>query len=433
MLCDKTDRDMAKKTIQTPRGTRDILPELQAYFDYVEKVFISITKSAGFLKTTTPVFEDTSLFVRGVGKDTDIVEKEMYTFADRSDNSLTLRPEGTASIVRSYLENGMQSLPQPVKLSYFEPMYRYDRPQAGRYREFWQFGFEMIGDKAPIADAIVITTAFRIYEKIGLGNGLRMQINSIGCKLCRPKYLKELTSYYKESVEQLCPDCKKRLNTNPLRLLDCKQKKCQALAEEAPQIVNSLCGECHNHFKEVLEYLDDIGIIYEINPRLVRGLDYYTKTVFEFWSESDGSQNSLGGGGRYDYLVEQLGGKPTPALGFAGGVDRTVEQIISLSAEVGGLEKTDVFVAQIGDEARKKCFRLMNELWADGIEAEGCLDKGAISDQLKIANKVGAKYTLIIGQKEAYDETVIVKEMVSGAQEIVPIDKVIADLRKKLK
>ncbi|MEI6266933.1 MAG: histidine--tRNA ligase [bacterium] len=424
---------MSKKSLQKPRGTRDILPELQAYFDYLEKIFLSITKSAGFSKTTTPVFEDTALFVRGVGSDTDIVEKEMYTFTDRSENSLTLRPEGTASIVRSYLENGMQSLPQPVKLSYFGPMYRYDRPQAGRYREFWQFGFEMIGDKSPIADAVVITTAFRIYEKVGLGSELRMQINSIGCKQCRPKFLKELTKYYQDSVSQLCPDCKNRLKTNPLRLLDCKQKGCQALAEEAPQIVNSLCDECHNHFKEVLEFLDEIGIIYEINPRLVRGLDYYTKTVFEFWSESDGSQNSLGGGGRYDYLVEQLGGKSTPALGFAGGVDRTVEKIMAINPDIDGIENIDIFVAQIGNEARKKCFRLMNNLWADGIEAEGCLDKGAISEQLKAANKVGAKYTLIMGQKEAYDETVIVKEMLSGAQEIIPIEKVIADIKNKLK
>ncbi len=424
---------MAKKIIQNPRGTRDILPEMQAYFDYLEKVFYSITRAAGFSKITTPVFEDTALFVRGVGKGTDIVEKEMYTFADRSENSLTLRPEGTASIVRAYLQNGMQSWPQPVKLSYFEPMYRYDRPQAGRYREFWQFGFEMIGDKAPIADAVVITTAYRIYDKLGLGENLRMVINSIGCAECRPKYLKELTRYYKGHDAELCEDCKNRLSTSPLRLLDCKKRACQALAEEAPQIINSLCNDCHDHFGEVLEYLDEVGIVYEINPRLVRGLDYYTRTVFEFWSESDGSQNSLGGGGRYDMLIEQLGGKSTPALGFAGGVDRTVEQIMSLDIDLDVSDSTDVFVAQLGDEARKKCFRLMNDLWAEGIDAEGCLDKGAISDQLKAANKVGAKYTLIMGQKEAYDGTVILKEMISGSQETMPVELVAADLKKKLK
>ncbi len=424
---------MSKKIIQNPRGTRDILPETQAYYDYVERVFYTITRGAGFQKISTPVFEDTALFVRGVGEGTDIVEKEMYTFTDRSDNSLTLRPEGTASIVRAYLQNGMQSWAQPVKLSYLEAMYRYDRPQAGRYREFWQFGFEMIGDKAPIADAVVITTAYRVYDKLGLGDSIRMQINSIGCTECRPKYLGELTKYYKTQEEKLCEDCKKRLVSSPLRLLDCKKKACSQLAEEAPQIINSLCQDCHDHFSVVLEYLDEIGIVYEINPRLVRGLDYYTRTVFEFWSESEGAQNSLGGGGRYDSLIEQLGGKATPALGFAGGLDRTVELLLAKGIEITTDEKTDVFVAQLGDEARKKCFRLMNELWAAGIDAEGCLDKGAISEQLKAANKVGARYTLLMGQKEAFDGTVIVKEMASGNQETIPVDKVSAELRNKLK
>ncbi len=424
---------MAKKIIQTPRGTRDILPETQVYFDYVEKVFESVVSSAGFAKITTPVFEDTNLFVRGVGEGTDIVEKEMYTFKDRSDNSLTLRPEGTASIVRAYLEDGMQSWSQPVKLYYFEPMYRYDRPQAGRYREFWQFGFEMIGDKSALADAVVITTAYRIYEKLGLKDTLSMQINSIGCSECRPKYLRELTKYYKENEKELCADCKKRFVTNPLRLLDCKEKRCQALAEEAPQILSSLCPACHDHFKEVLEYLDEIGILYEINPRLVRGLDYYTRTVFEFWNGNDGAQNSLGGGGRYDKLVEILGGQSTPALGFAGGVDRTVEQIKELTEEISLGETRDVFVAQIGDEARKKCFRLMNDLWNSGIDAEGCLDKGSISNQLAAANKLGAKYALIMGQKEAYDDMVIMKEMISGTQEVIPMSKIIPEIKRKLK
>lgn len=424
---------MAKKIIQTPRGTRDILPETQVYFDYVEKVFESTVRSAGFSKITTPVFEDTNLFVRGVGQGTDIVDKEMYSFKDKSDNSLTLRPEGTAPIVRAYLENGMQSLPQPVKLYYFEPMYRYDRPQAGRYREFWQFGFEMIGDKSALADAVVITTAYRIYETLGLKDSLSMQINSIGCSECRPKYLKQFTRFYKDNEKDLCADCKKRLNSNPLRLLDCKEKKCHALVEEAPQIVNSLCTACHEHFKEVLEYLDEIGIVYEINSTLVRGLDYYTRTVFEIWNQKDGSQNSLGGGGRYDKLVEILGGQSTPALGFAGGVDRTVEQIKQIREDVNLDEKRDVFVAQIGDEARKKCFRLMNDLWNSGVDAEGCLDKGSISNQLQAANKIGVKYTLIMGQKEAYDGTVIFKEMLSGNQEIIPVDKVISEIKRKLK
>jgi histidyl-tRNA synthetase len=262
---------------------------------------------------------------------------------------------------------------------------------------------------------------------------MSMQVNSIGCSDCRPTYLKELTKYYKDNEKELCSDCKKRFVTNPLRLLDCKEKKCQALAEEAPQIVNSLCNACHDHFKEVLEYLDEIGIVYEINPRLVRGLDYYTRTVFEIWSLAGGAQNSLGGGGRYDKLVEILGGQPTPALGFAGGVDRVVEQIRETQDSIEMGSRRDVFVAQIGSEARKKCFCLMNDLWNSGVDAEGCLDKGAISDQLSIANKIGAKYTLIMGQKEAYDGTVIVKEMLSGTQEVVTLDKLIPEIKRKLK
>jgi histidyl-tRNA synthetase len=424
---------MAKKTIQTPRGTRDILPDTQAYFDYVQKAFESVVRSAGFAKISTPAFEDTNLFVRGVGNETDIVEKELYTFLDKSDNSLTLRPEGTAPIVRAYLENGMSAWPRPVKLYYFSPMYRYDRPQAGRYREFWQFGFEMIGDKSALADAVVITTAYRVYDKLGLTDSISVQINSIGCPECRPKYLKELVKYYKENEKDLCADCKKRLVSNPLRLLDCKEKKCQALSEEAPQIINSLCGICHDHFKEVLEYLDEIGILYEINPRLVRGLDYYSGTVFEIWNQKNGAQNSLGGGGRYDKLVEILGGQATPALGFAGGVDRTVELLIEKGEDIDGALRRDVFVAQIGEEARKKCFSLMNDLWKSGVDAEGCLDKGAISDQLAAANKIGARYALIMGQKEAYDGTVIMKEMFSGTQEVITVDKVIAELKRKLK
>lgn len=424
---------MAKKIIQTPRGTRDILPDTQAYFAYVEKVFESVVRSAGFAKITTPAFEDTNLFIRGVGEGTDIVDKELYTFKDKSDNSLTLRPEGTAPIVRAYLEDGMQSWPQPVKLYYFEPMYRYDRPQAGRYREFWQFGFEMIGDKSALADAVVITTAHRIYEKLGLKGTMSVQINSIGCPDCRGKYLKELVKYYKDNEKELCTDCKKRYATNPLRLLDCKEKKCQLLSEDAPQILSSLCAACHDHFKEVLEYLDEIGILYEINPRLVRGLDYYTRTVFEFWNGKEGAQNSLGGGGRYDKLVETLGGQPTAALGFAGGVDRTVEQIKEICDDAEVSETRDVFVAQIGDEARKKCFRLMNDLWNSGVDAEGCLDKGSISNQLAAANKIGAKYALIMGQKEAYDDMVIIKEMISGTQEVISLDKVIPEVKRRLK
>jgi histidyl-tRNA synthetase len=408
------------------------LPEEHKYFDYVRGCFESVIRAVGFEEITTPTFEDTGLFIRGVGKSTDIVEKEMYTFDDKSKNSITLRPEGTASICRAYIEDGMQSWPQPVKLYYFEPFYRYDRPQAGRYREFWQFGFEMIGDKSPLADAIGITSAYRVYEKIGVIDDLSLQINSIGCRNCRDKYIKELSKFYRENIKKICPNCKVRLEVNPLRQLDCKEEKCRVLAEEAPQIINHLCSDCHQHFKEVLEYLDEVGIVYELNPSLVRGLDYYNRTVFEFWSQKEGAQNSMGGGGRYDSLIEMLGGKDTPALGFAGGVDRIVEFLKSKEIEVENNGKADVYVAQIGDSARKKCFKLLNELWRNAISAEGCLDKGTISEQLGTANKLGVKYTMLIGQKEAYDDTVIIKEMSSGNQETYPTNKAISEIRKRL-
>jgi len=423
---------MSKKINQAPRGTRDILPEEQFYFSYIEKIFESVVKSAGFRKIYTPAFEDTSLFVRGVGKGTDVVEKEMYTFEDKSGNSLTLRPEGTAPVVRAYLEDGMQSWTQPVKLYYYMPMYRYERPQAGRYREHWQFGFEMIGDKDPIADVAIISTASRIYKKLGLFDQISIQLNSIGCQSCRPKYLKELKEYYGQNLKQVCLDCKKRYEINTLRLLDCKEDKCQALIEEAPQSINYLCSECHSHFKETLELLDEIGTNYEINPRLVRGFDYYTRTVYEFWTQKNGY--AVGGGGRYDRLVEVLGGKPTPALGFSAGVDRIVEELKKNPEIILQQEKAvDVFVAQIGAEARKSCLKLLNGLWDQGIKAEGCLDKGSISQQLSMSNRLETKYTLIIGQKEAFDETVIIKEMQSGNQEVYPQDKVIKEIKNRLK
>ncbi|MDD5693464.1 MAG: histidine--tRNA ligase [Patescibacteria group bacterium] len=425
---------MTKKTFQVPRGTRDILPDDQVYFDYLNSIFKSVVKAAGFRQITTPAFEDTNLFVRGVGKETDIVEKEMYTFRDKSDNLLTLRPEGTAPIVRSYLENGMQSWSQPVKLFYTMPMYRYDRPQAGRYREFWQYGLEMIGDKEPLADVMVISTAQRVYRKLGIGDYISLQLNSIGCQKCRPKYIKELTVYYKNNEKKICASCKNRAETNPLRLLDCKDPKCQPVIEDAPQIINFLCPECHEHFRQVLESLDEINVSYEINPRLVRGLDYYSRTVFEFWAGSDGAQNALCGGGRYDGLVEVFGGKSTAALGFAGGTDRTIEFIKSHpEIEVIYDQKVDVFVVQLGSEARKNCLKLLSSFWDEEVAAEGGFDKEGISGQLSIANRLKAKYALIIGQKEAYDKTVIIKEMASGNQEVYPQDKVVSEVKKRLK
>lgn len=420
------------KKLQKPRGTKDILLEDQKYFKYVQNVFETVAEEAGFQKITTPAFEDTSLFVRGVGKETDIVGKEMYTFKDKSGNSLTLRPEGTAPVVRAYLEDGLQSLPQPVSLYYFSNFFRYERPQAGRYREFWQFGLEVIGDKSPLVDANVIATVSRAYKKLDIKN-ISIQINSMGCPTCRPKYVQFLKKYYVGNLGKLCPDCKKRYKTNPLRLLDCKNEKCMTLQADAPQIINNLCSGCHEHFKTVLEYIDELEINYELNPKIVRGLDYYTGTVFEVWNDRSGAQNSIGGGGRYDELVGLLGGPKTPAVGFGAGVSRIIDEMEKEGVEFEAKKNVNIFVAQLGSKARKKCFKLLNDLLDAGIGAEARFDKGGIGDQFKVASKLGVEYTLLIGQREAFDGTVIIKDMASGNQEVFPYEKIVKVMARRLK
>lgn len=423
---------LGKRIVQKVRGMRDILPQEQQHFKYLEKVFQESCEQAGFLKIYTPTIEQTNLFIRTVGKGTDIIEKEMYTFKDKSGNSVSLRPEGTASVARAYLEGGMTSLPQPIKLYYEMPMFRYGRPQAGRFREHWQFGVESFGDKSPTLDVTVISLAIRVLKTVGLQN-ISLQINSIGCPACRPKYRKVLVEYLKANSKKLCADCGRRLKINPMRVLDCKEPSCIAITEEAPQTVNHLCNSCHEHFRTILEYLDEIDIMYDLNPRLVRGLDYYTKTVFELWTESDSrGMLSLGGGGRYDGLTELLGGKPTPGIGFGLGADRIVSEMQNQEVEIPETHITEVFVAQLGDEAKKKCFRLLFELRNAGIAAEGSIDRGSISDQMRAANRYGADFALIIGQKEAFDDTVIIKDMHSGSQEIFPREKAVREVQKRL-
>lgn len=422
---------MGKRIIQKVRGMRDILPEEQKYFTYLRDIFEEACEESGFQRIYTPAIEQTNLFNRTVGANTDIVEKEMYVFKDKSKNSVALRPEGTAPVARAYLENGMTSLPQPVKLYYEMSMFRYDRPQAGRYREHWQYGVECFGEKSPLLDVTVIALALRVLMKAGLED-ISLQINSIGCPTCRPKYRKVLVSYLKDSQKKLCADCKRRLKTNPLRVLDCKVPGCIAVTQEAPQMVNHLCNSCHSHFKTILEYLDEIDIMYELNPRLVRGLDYYIRTVFEIWTEAEGKMAALGGGGRYDGLTEIIGGKATSGMGFSMGVDRVVENMRKQEVEIPEKKSVEVFVIQLGEEAKKKSFRLLFDLQNEGIGAEGSIDKGSISDQLKVANRYGVPYSLIIGQKEAFSDTVIIKDMSSGAQEIYPRDKVVKEIGKRI-
>ncbi len=428
---------MAKRTYQTPRGTKDVLPDEQKHWDFVVDVVKEEAFNAGFRRIDTPIFEDSGLFVKSVGKNTDIVEKEMYTFKDKSGNSLTLRPEGTAPIIRAYLEGGMQSLPHPVNLFYIGSMFRYERPQAGRYRQFHQYGFETIGESNPVIDAQLIALSLRILRKLGLEN-LLLEINSLGCPSCRPKYRKLLVDYLSDYKKKLCTDCKQRLKTNPLRIFDCKQKSCQEIIASAPQLINYLCQSCHEHFRHVLEYLDDLELSYELNPRLARGLDYYTKTVWEIWpakpleGEELGSQAALGGGGRYDKLIELLGGRPTPALGFACGIERPIAMIKEEKIEIPEKRKTQVFIAQLGEKAQKICFKLLNELQDAGIAVVGSLEKKSIGSQFKEANRLKVPLTILVGQKEAFDGTVILKDMVSGSQEIIPQEKIVKVLLKRL-
>lgn len=422
---------MSKKIIQKVRGMRDILPNEQKYFKVLRDAFENACDHSGFQQIYTPTVESTNLFARTVGKGTDIVDKEMYTFKDKSNNSITLRPEGTASIARAYLEGGMTSLPQPVKLYYEMPMFRYDRPQANRYREHWQFGAEVLGEKSPLIDVTVIALAIRVVKSAGLQN-ISLQLNSIGCPSCRPKYKKVLLSYLKQNEKKLCPDCKRRMKTNPLRVLDCKVPSCVEIASEAPQSINNLCNSCHEHLKVILEYLDELDIMYDLNPRLVRGLDYYVRTVFEIWSESEGGSAALGGGGRYDGLTELLGGKSVSGIGFGLGADRIVAEMMAQNISLPEARPVEVFVAQLGEEAKKKCYRLLFDLQQAGIGAESLLDKGSISDQLKAANRFGVPYTLIIGQKEAFSDTVIIKDMHSGAQEVYPRERVLREISRKL-
>lgn len=421
---------MAKQSFQSVRGMYDILPEQQVMFRQITDAFRRVSDQAGYRPIDTPIVEPSDLFVKATGADTDIVGKEMYAFKDRSDNALALRPEGTPGAVRAYIEHGGSSWPQPVKLYYVGPMFRYDRPQAGRQRQFYQVGNEVIGETQPSADAQVITLANRLFKTLGLLN-TSLQINSIGDSNCRPKFKKILLEYLEDNQKQLCEDCRKRLKTNPLRVLDCKEPGCQSVTAAAPQTLNHLCDACQTHFTGVLEYLDNLGVAYELNPHLVRGLDYYTRTVFEFYGQREGAQAALGGGGRYDGLVELLGGQPTPAVGFSLGVERVILEMEQSGVKVPDPQPVKVFVASLGEPARLAAFRLIEELLDGGVGTAGAVDKDGIQGQLSRANKLGVPYAIIIGQKEVFDKTVILRDMDSGAQEMLPLEKITLELQRR--
>jgi len=403
---------------KAPRGTADILPEEQGYWRFIENSALALCRLYGYQRLDTPAFEDWQLFTRSIGEGTDIVTKEMYTFKDRSGNVLALRPEGTAPVCRAYLEHGMDNLPQPVKLYYLAAIFRYERPQAGRYRQHYQFGFEAIGDADPALDAEVIEMAWRFFESLGLG-GLYLYLNSIGCKLCRPAYLESLKRYYSAYLGGLCSDCKARFDKNPLRLLDCKKPDCYDVAEAAPKSTEYLCPECKAHFEAVVECLRALKLPFDINHRLVRGLDYYTKTVFEIQPPGEGAQIALGGGGRYDDLIEELGGKPTPAIGFAAGMERVVLNLKSQKIAVPDLPAPPVLVAHLGDEAKLEAVKLTSTLRKDGVIAIMAAGDRSLKGQLRQANSLGSRYAVIMGEDEVKSGAVTLRDMMSGEQKTV--------------
>ena len=413
--------------IKVPKGTQDILPEDISKWYYIEDMIKEILNKYGYKEIRTPFFEYTDLFVRGIGESTDIVTKEMFTFPDRKGRSLTLRPEGTAPVIRAYLENRMDRISKVIKLFYLGPMFRCEKPQAGRFRQFNQFGIEVIGTKSSAADAEVILTALDVYKKLGLKN-LEILINSVGCKKCRVDYVQKLKKYLKDKKDFLCSECEERYSRNPLRVLDCKKDSCKRIIELAPVIIENLCKECESHFSEVKSYLTDQKIIFNEDPQLVRGLDYYKKTAFEIISGGLGAQNAIGGGGRYDDLVEELGGKPTPAVGFAAGIER---MIIAIDQQKGDwpMEKgVDIFVAKVNEKNKDTAFRLLQKIRNAGLSADMDYSEGSLKSQMRIANKIRVRYIVIVGEEELSKNMVIFRNMLTKEQKEVKIDNLIDEL-----
>jgi len=424
---------MAKIKFQSLSGMHDIFGEDQKYFQKIYKIVENIANFYNFEKIETPILESTDLFSKGIGLTTDIVTKQMYTFKTKGGDLVSLRPEYTASIVRSYIEKGMHTLPRPIKLWHFGPCYRYERPQAGRFKQFYQFGFEVLGNQSPVIDAQIIKICYNILEALGLKN-LTCEINSIGDEQCRPYFKKALVSYLKRKKSDLCKDCRKRLKENPLRILDCKEEKCQKVINQAPQTVDYLCEECHDHFKRVLEFLDELEIPYQLNTHLVRGLDYYTKTVFEITGKTQISKKigSLIGGGRYDTLVKLLGGKDTPACGAAGGVERIINLMKAESIKIPKPPGKKVFLAQLGNLAQKKSLKLFEQLRKSKIKVVEDLSRDSLKAQLKIADKLQIRYVLIFGQKEALENTILIRDMKKGTQKTIELKNLVKEIRRRL-
>ena len=409
--------------INIPKGTKDVLPSDSYKWQYVEGVARDVAKRFQLKEIRTPVFEHTELFQRGVGETTDVVTKEMYTFKDKGDRSITLKPEGTAGAVRSFIENGMANGVLPAKMYYIIPAFRYERPQAGRLREFHQFGVEIFGAKSAQTDAEAILVADSLLKELGLK--VKLYINSIGCPTCRAQYNKALKEFFAPHLDGLCYDCKTRYEKNPLRLLDCKEENCKKINVNAPNMVDYLCEDCAAHFEELKACLALAGVEYEIDPRIVRGLDYYTRTVFEFVSTSIGAQGTVCGGGRYDGLIEELGGNPTPAVGFAAGIERLLMVMSQSGVEIPDLDQPTVYIAGMDAACRRKAFELASQLRQKGVIADIDHMERSVKAQFKYADKIGAKYVAVIGGNELETGVMNVKNMQTGESEPVAFDKAV--------
>ena len=406
---------MSNKKITAPKGTHDILPDSMHIWEYIESTMKAACKNYNYHEIRFPVFENTELFNRGVGDTTDVVQKEMYTFNDKGGRSITLRPEGTASTVRSYLENNLYANPAPEKLFYKITCYRYERPQAGRFREFNQFGVENFGSSSPYTDAEVISLAMHLLTSVGV-KGLKLYINTIGCPDCRNKYNELLKNYLVENEDNLCELCKDRMYRNPLRVLDCKSLECQDILKNAPSVDSVLCDECKEHFSKLKENLNNIGIEFIVDVGLVRGLDYYTRTVFEIKSDDLGAQATVCGGGRYDGLIQQLGGDKTPGIGFSIGIERLVNILTAQNINIEKTDKIELYIGCIGDNAEKYAFSAAIALRNNNISAEFDHMNRSVKAQMKYADKLGAKYTVIIGDDEISNDICTVKNMQTGEQ-----------------
>ncbi len=407
--------------INIPKGTKDVLPSQAYKWQYIEKTAREVAELFAFREIRTPVFEHTELFLRGVGETTDVVSKEMYTFLDKGNRSITLKPEGTAGVARSFIENGMAGGVLPAKMYYIIPAFRYERPQAGRLREFHQFGVEMYGAQGPQADAEVISMAGLLLEKLGLKQ-VQLQINSIGCKHCRAKYNEALKEYFRPNLSNMCADCNSRIDKNPMRILDCKEEGCRVFTKDAPRILDYLCDDCRAHFEEVKSLLTGAGIAFTVNPRIVRGLDYYSRTVFEFTTSAAGAQGTVCGGGRYDGLLEQMGAKSVPAVGFAVGLERLLMVIEAEGAPMPEDKGVSCYLAGMDDKSRAQAFLLASKLREEGVSCDVDQMARSIKAQFKYADKTNARFVAVIGENELVAGEAEVKDMKNSSSERVKFD-----------